>query len=531
MALELGRVTGRVSDVSGSEEDLSPSRAILNISSNEEDLSPSPATPSISSNEENASGNLKMEGEKPGWRRFLGYIGPAVLVSIAFMDPGMLASDLQGGARFKYELLWVILVMSISGLIIQYLASNLGVATGKHLAQHYREEYPRNLNFVLWFLSEVGVIVADIPEVLGTAFALNMLFHIPTWAGVLLTGFSTLTLIGVQRFGMRNLEAIIAFLVLTMFGCFVGELTYAKPKANEVLKGLFLPKLSGNGATAIAISLIGALLTPYNLFLHSALVLSRKVPPTVSGVNSVCRYFLIETGFAIFMAFLINVAVTCLSGAVCSSPNLSTEDSDNCRNLDLNTSSFLLKHVLGNWSSKIYAIALLASGQSASITGTYAGQYIMQGFLNMKMKPWLRNLISRSIAIIPSLSVSILYGSSGAAQLIIISSIILSFQLPFTLIPLLKFTSSEIKMGPHKNSIGIMVLSWSLGWCIMGINTYYLTTEFGRWLVHSSLPKVVSIFIGLIVFPLMALYVVVIFYLAFRRENKVTYMAQLGSSI
>lgn len=515
--VEVVRVTGRVEDLSGNAEDLSASRSILSISSNEEDL----------------SGSLKIEEEnqRGSWRKFIAYIGPAVLVSIAFMDPGMMASDLQAGAKFKYELLWVILVMSISGLIIQYLASNLGVATGKHLAEHFREEYPRNLNFILWFLSEVGVIVADIPEVLGTAFALNMLFHLPTWAGVLLTGFSTLILIGVQRFGMRNLEAIIAFLVLTMFGCFLGELVYAKPNPNEVLKGMFVPNLSGNGATAIAISLIGALLTPYNLFLHSALVISRKVPPTVSGVNSVCRYFLIETVIALLMAFFINVAVTSLSGAVCSSPNLSTEDLVNCKNLDLKTSSFLLKHVLGNWSSKVYAIALLASGQSASITGTYAGQYIMQGFLNMKMQTWLRNFISRSIAIVPSLLVSIIYGSSGAAKLIIISSIILSFQLPFTLIPLLKFTSSKIKMGPHKNSIGIMVVSWSVGWSIIGINMYYLTTEFGKWLIHNSLPKLASIFIGLVAFPLLGLYTVAIFYLAFRREEKVTYMAQVGSSI
>lgn len=469
--------------------------------------------------------NIQKEKQQPRWRKFMAYIGPGVLVSIAFMDPGMLESALQGGALYKYELLWVILVTSIGGLVIQYLASNLGVVTGMHLAEHFRAEYPRKLNFVLWILSELAVIVADVPEVLGTAFALNLLLHIPTWGGVLLTGLSTLVLIGVQRFGMRNLEAIVALLVLTMLGSFIGELAYAKPKPTEVLKGMFVPNLSGHGAVGIAISLIGALLTPYNLFLHSALVLSRKVPRTAEGINSACRYFLVETGVALFIAFLINVAVTSVSGAVCSSPNLSPEDSDNCNNLDLNRASFLLKNVLGKTSSTIYAVALLAAGQSASITGTYAGQYIMQGFLNMKMKVWLRNFLSRSIAIVPSLIVSVIYGSSGAGKLIIISSIILSFQLPYTLIPLLKFTSSDIKMGPHKNSKLLLVVAWIVGWCIIVVNIYYLSSGFGTWLVHNSLPKIASIFIGIVVFPLMALYTVSILYLTFRRDKKVTYIA------
>eukprot|EP00253_Pinus_taeda_P027445 PITA_27445 len=290
---------------------------------------------------------------------------------------------------------------------------------------------------------------------------------------------------------MRNLEAIVALLVLTMLGSFIGELAYAKPKPTEVLKGMFVPNLSGHGAVAIAISLIGALLTPYNLFLHSALVLSRKVPRTVEGINSVCRYFLVETGVALFIAFLINVAVTSVSGAICSSPNLSPEDSDNCNNLDLNRASFLLNHVLGKTSSTVYAVALLAAGQSASITGTYAGQYIMLGFLNMKMKVWLRNFLSRSVAIVPSLIVSVIYGSSGAGKLIIISS--------------------------------LLVVAWIIGWCIIAVNIYYLSSGFATWLVHNSLPKIASIFIGIVVFPLMALYAVSILYLTFRPDKKVTY--------
>jgi len=249
----------------------------------------------------------------------------------------------------------------------------------------------------------------------------------------------------------------------------------------------------------------------------------------LSILQSTCRYFLIEAGVALFIAFMINVAVISVAGSVCSSPNLSLEDLKNCGDLDLNKSSFLLKHVLGDWSSKIFAIALLASGQSSTITGTYAGQYVMQGFLNLKMKTWLRNLITRSIAIIPSLVVSVIYGSSGAGKLIIISSMILSFELPFALIPLLKFTSSKTKMGPHKTSIGILVVAWLIGCCIIGINIYYLSTGFGKWLIHSSRPKIASVFMGLVVFPLMALYLVGVLYLAFRHDKKVTYVASMQS--
>eukprot|EP00253_Pinus_taeda_P001329 PITA_01329 len=357
-----------------------------------------------------------------------------------------------------------------------------------------------------------------------------MLFHIPIWVGVLLTGLSTLLLLGMQRFGIRKLEAIVALLVFTMFGCFFGELAYAKPKADEVVKGLFVPQLKGNGATGLAISLLGAMIMPHNLFLHSALVLSRKVTPSTSGINLACRYFLIETGVALFIAFMINVAVISVAGSICLSPNLPPEQLQNCGNLDLNASAFLLKQVLGNWSSTVFAVALLASGQSSTITGTYAGQYVMQGFLNMKMRPWLRNLITRCIAIVPSLIVSLISGSSGSGKLIIISSMILSFELPFVLIPLLKFTSSQIKMGPHKNSITTLVSAWAIGCCIIGINIYYLSTEFGKWLIHNSLPKVASVFIGLLVFPLMVLYLAGILYLAIRRDKKVTYIAPGESS-
>ncbi|KAK3034772.1 hypothetical protein RJ639_032285 [Escallonia herrerae] len=386
-----------------------------------------------------------LENQKPGWRNFLSYVGPGFLVSLAYLDPGNLETDLQAGANHRFELLWVILIGLIFALIIQSLAANLGVST-----------------------------------VIGTAFALNILFHIPVWVGVLLTGLSTLLLLGLQRYGVRKLELLIAILVFIMAACFFGELSYVKPPAGDVLKGMFIPKLKGQGATGDAIALLGALVMPHNLFLHSALVLSRKVPKSVRGINDACRYFLIESGVALFVAFLINVSVISVSGTVCSSKTLSEDGVHQCSDLTLNSASFLLKNVLGKSSSTIYAIALLASGQSSTITGTYAGQYIMQ--------------------------------------------MILSFELPFALIPLLKFSSSTTKMGPHKNSIYIIIFSWILGLALIGINIYYLSTAFIDWLIHNNLPRVGNVFIGIIVFPLMAIYVFSVIYLMFRKDIVTTFI-------
>ncbi|KAL9665768.1 hypothetical protein QQ045_000089 [Rhodiola kirilowii] len=461
---------------------------------------------------------------QPGWRKFLSFVGPGFLVSLAYLDPGNLETDLQAGANHRYELLWVVLIGLIFALIIQSLAANLGVSTGKHLSELCKAEYPIFVKYCLWLLAELAVIAADIPEVIGTAFALNILFHIPVWVGVLLTGFSTLLLLGLQRYGVRKLELLIAIFVFVMAACFFGEMSYVKPPASGVLKGMFIPKLNGQGATGDAIALLGALVMPHNLFLHSALVLSRKIPNSVRGINDACRFFLIESGFALFIAFLINVAVISVSGTVCAEARLPSGDSDTCKDLTLNNASFLLQNVLGKSSSTLYAIALLASGQSSTITGTYAGQYIMQGFLDLRMKKWLRNLLTRCIAITPSLVVSIIGGPSGAGRLIIIASMILSFELPFALIPLLKFSSSSTKMGPHKNSIYIIVISWILGLGIIGINIYYLSTAFVDWLIHNSLSKVANVFIGLLVFPLMLVYLLAVLYLTFRKDIVETYI-------
>ncbi|KAL3535434.1 hypothetical protein ACH5RR_003895 [Cinchona calisaya] len=279
--------------------------------------------------------------------------------------------------------------------------------------------------------------------------------------------------------------------------------------------------LKGSSATKLAISLFGAMVMPHNLFLHSALVLSRKILRSVSGIKEACRFYLVESGIALMLAFLINVSIISTSGAVCNSSDhlISPVDKQNCQDLDLNKASFLLKRVLGSWSSKVFAIALLASGQSSTITKTYAGQYVMQGFLDLTMKPWIRNFLTRSLAIVPSLIVAIIGGSSGAGNLIIITSMILSFELPFALIPLLKFTSCKTKMGNHANSTLISAATWVISSLIMGINIYYLGEKLVTTLHHSKLRVVGIVFCGILGVLGMLVYLAGVLYLMVRKTK------------
>ncbi|KAH1207290.1 Metal transporter Nramp6 [Glycine max] len=493
---------------------------------------------------ENSDTNQIVVPDRRSWKNLFAYMGPGFLVSIAYIDPGNFETDLQSGAQYKYELLWIILLASCAALVIQSMAANLGVVTGKHLAEHCRSEYPRVPNFILWIIAEIAIVACDIPEVIGTAFALNMLFNIPVWIGVLLTGLSTLILLALQQYGVRKLEFLIAFLVFTIAACFMVELGYAKPDAKEVLKGLFVPGLKGSGATGLAISLLGAMVMPHNLFLHSALVLSRKIPRSVLGIREACRFYMIESAFALMVAFLINICVISVSGTVCNSSNLNAEDQLSCQDLDLNKASFLLRNVLGKWSSKLFGIALLASGQSSTITGTYAGQYVMQGFLDLRLEPWIRNMLTRCLAIVPSLIVAVIGGSAGAGKLIIIASMILSFELPFALVPLLKFTSSKTKMGTHVNSTMvnffgnmkfvvvhcnqiISAVTWIIGTLLMAINIYYLITGFIKLLLHSHLKIVAKVFLGILGFSGMAMYLAGTTYLVLRKNKEATHLLAL----
>ncbi|KAG4972678.1 hypothetical protein JHK84_038754 [Glycine max] len=421
---------------------------------------------------ENSDTNQIVVPDRKSWKNLFAYMGPGFLVSIAYIDPGNFETDLQSGAQYKYELLWIILLASCAALVIQSMAANLGVVTGKHLAEHCRAEYPRVPNFILWIIAEIAIVACDIPEVIGTAFALNMLFNIPVWIGVLLTGLSTLMLLALQQYGVRKLEFLIAFLVFTIAACFMVELGYAKPDAKEVLKGLFEPELKGSGATGLAISLLGAM--------------------------EACRFYMIESAFALMVAFLINVCVISVSGAVCNSSNLNAEDQMSCQDLDLNKASFLLRNVLGKWSSKLFGIALFASGQSSTITGTYAGQYVMQGFLDLRLEPWIRNMLTRCLAIVPSLIVAVIGGSAGAGKLIIVAS--------------------------------ISAVTWIIGTLLMAINIYYLITGFIKLLLHSHLKIAAKVFLGILGFSGMAMYLAGITYLVLRKNKEATHLLALTAT-
>ncbi|KAL0396481.1 UNVERIFIED_CONTAM: Metal transporter Nramp1 [Sesamum calycinum] len=413
--------------------------------------------------------------ETPTWKKALGYIGPGFLVSVAYLDPGNLETDLQAGADHKYQLLWIVLAGLGFALIIQSRSANLGVATGKHLSEHCKTEYPNPINYCLWLLAEIAVIAAEIPQVIGTAFAFNILFNVPIWSGVLLAGLNTLLLLGLQKYGIRKLEVAIGVLVLVVGGCFCSVMANAKPNVEEIMKGMFIPKLSTSSATRDAIALLGAL-----------------IMPDISDWS------------------------------VCSNPNISTENKNHCQNITLNSAAFLLKNALGNWSSKLYAVSLLASGQSSTVTGTYAGQYIMQGFLEFNMKLWLRNLLTRCIVIAPSLVACIIGGPSAASKLIIIASMILSFELPFALVPLLKFTSSEAKMGQHKNSKMVTLILWTLGFGSIGINMYFLGSSLLGWLTSNRMSKAAAISAAMLILPVIILYITMLLYLTFKPETPTT---------
>ncbi|CAI7750161.1 unnamed protein product [Closterium sp. NIES-53] len=423
-------------------------------------------------NREGESSRKVIVPEGKGWRQCWSYVGPGFLVAVAYIDPGNFESDLKAGAAYKFTLLWALLLASIAGLFIQSLSANLGIVTGKHLAQHCRLEYPSGLNVVLWVIAEINVIASDIPQVVGTAIALNLLFRIPLWAGVLITGCSALLLLALERFGARPLETIMALMVLLIAGCFIAEMVKALQLSDvgELLKGMVVPQLQNVGALAVAISILGATVMPHNLFLHSAIVLSRKHAGTTRAIRTASHYSFLELFLALLISVVINVAIISVAGAVCHSASLPPGAAQACANISISNAHVLLTDVLGKWAGTLFGVALLAAGQSSTVTGTYAGQYVMQGFIELRISTWLRNLITRSVAIVPALLVALLFGAQGASLLIILCSIVSSFGLPFALIPLLKFTSTTLKMGMFATHASTTVAASIVGTLIILAN-------------------------------------------------------------
>ena len=405
-------------------------------------------------------------------RRMFAFAGPAYLVSVGYMDPGNWATDLEGGARFGYQLLWVLVLSNAMAILLQTLSARLGIITGRDLAQACREAYPRAVSNALWFLCEIAIAACDLAEVLGAAIGLNLLFHIPLTAGVLLTALDTLLVLWLTRYGIRLVEAIILSLVLVVTGCFLVELWFAKPVFAALGLGL-VPRLN-DASLYVAIGMLGATVMPHNLYLHSALVQTRRLGTTSEDRRIACRYNFIDSFVALNGALIVNAAILVLAAAVFfKSGTVVTE---------IQQAHQLLAPLLGTaLASALFAIALLASGQSSTLTGTFAGQIVMEGFLNLRVRPWLRRLITRSVAIIPAVITVSTSGDEGTYRLLILSQVILSMQLPFAIIPLIRFTNDRGRMGEFANRTWVKILAWTSAVLIIGLNFRLAATSIGPW--------------------------------------------------
>jgi manganese transport protein len=408
----------------------------------------------------------------PGRRRLFGFIGPAAMVSVGYMDPGNWATDLEGGARFGYQLLWVLLASNLIAVLLQSLAARLGIVANRDLAQACREYYPRPVAFALWLLCEIAIIACDLAEVLGSAIALNLLFGIPLVWGALLTGLDVMLILALQHYGVRKLEAVIAVLVLTIATCLGLEILLARPDWSGVAAG-FAPRLN-SASLYVAIGILGATVMPHNLYLHSSLVQTRRIGAAPHARREAIRYNLFDTVLALNVAFLINAAILILSSATFFSQNLVVTE--------LRQAHALLTPLLGTWAASMaFAIALLAAGQSSTITGTLAGQVVMEGFLKIRLNPVTRRLLTRGLAIVPAVAVLAYQGEDGALRLLILSQVILSLQLPFAIVPLIRFTGERRIMGSFASPVWVKRLAWLTAACIVALNSWLIFAALSQW--------------------------------------------------
>ncbi|TAL37131.1 MAG: iron/manganese transporter [Spirochaetes bacterium] len=418
--------------------------------------------------------------KKKGWlRKLLAFAGPAYLVSIGYMDPGNWATDIEGGARFGYTLIWVILMSNLMAVLLQTLSARLGIVTGTDLAQGCRREYPRPVGFALWILAEVAIAATDLAEALGTILGLNLLFGLPLLWGCLLTACDTFLLLFIQRFGVRKMESFIIMLVAVIGVCFIIQMFIVRPDWGGVATG-FIPSLAP-GALFIAIGIIGATVMPHNLYLHSSLVQSRAIDKTYTGRAQACRYNLFDTVVALNAAFFVNAAILVVSASTFHARGIEVTE--------IQQAHALLEPILGSTVAPVaFAIALLAAGQSSTLTGTISGQVVMEGFLNIKMRPWLRRLMTRSVALVPAIFVIAISGSEGMYKLLILSQVILSLQLPFAIVPLIHFTSSKQKMGVFANKLHIAILAWIVAGIIIALNIRLVAETISAAIESAPLP-------------------------------------------
>lgn len=446
------------------------------------------------------------------WRKILAFFGPAYLVSVGYMDPGNWATDLAGGSQFGYSLLWVLLMSNIMALLLQSLSARLGIVRKRDLAQANRESYPRFVNFLLYILAEIAIAATDLAEVLGMAIGIYLLTGLPLIWGVSITVFDTFLLLYLQRLGMRTMEAFIIALVAVVGVSFLIEILLAKPDLAEVATG-FIPSFANENALYIAIGIIGATVMPHNLYLHSALVQTRKIQKTKEGIKQALKWNFIDSSIALNIAFLVNAAILVLAATVFFKTGR-TEVAE------IKEAHQLLAPLLGSEVAPVlFAIALIAAGQSSTVTGTLAGQIVMEGYLRLRINPWIRRLITRLLAIIPAVLVIAIYGESEVDSLLVFSQVILSMQLGFAIIPLIHFVSDKQTMGSFAIKPTVQAFAWLIAAVLVYLNVRMVINEAGDFFATSEnmLWKSVII-IGAVLFAILLLYT--IFFPLFSKRQK-----------
>ncbi|WP_103327254.1 Nramp family divalent metal transporter [Bacteroidetes bacterium endosymbiont of Geopemphigus sp.] len=408
------------------------------------------------------------------WKKLLSFSGPGLLIAVGYMDPGNWATDITGGSRFGYMLLSVILISNLFAVFLQHLSIKLGVVAERDLAQACRNHYRPSINFILWILCELAIAACDLAEVIGSALALNMLFGIPVTWGVLITTIDVLIILFFQYKGFRYIEGVVSALIFTILLCFGFEIIRSKPEIFPLLKGLIpdVKIIRDPGALYTAIGILGATVMPHNLYLHSSIVQTRNYPRNFEGKKMAITYATIDSTLALSLAFFINASILIVSAAT-------FHTSGHTDMADIEEAHKMLSPLLGSGlAGTLFAVALLASGQNSTLTGTLAGQIVMEGFVNIRLKPWIRRLITRLIAIIPAMVVAILYGEKKMGDLLILSQVILSMQLGFAVVPLVIFTNDPKKMGKFSNGFLLKIAAWMIALIIIALNIFLLCEVF-----------------------------------------------------
>ncbi|MBI3839567.1 MAG: Nramp family divalent metal transporter [Planctomycetia bacterium] len=410
------------------------------------------------------------------WRKLLAFSGPGLMVAVGYMDPGNWATDLAGGAQFGYTLLSVVLISNFMAILLQHLALKLGIVSGRDLAQACRDHFSRPVSLVLWVLCEIAISACDLAEVIGSAIALNLLFGLPLMVGVVLTAIDVVIVLFLQNKGFRYIEALVAGLIGVIGLCFAYEIVASEPALGPLLSGLVPATeiLTNPKMLYVAIGILGATVMPHNLYLHSSIVQTRAFERNDQGKAMAVRFATIDSSVALLFAFFINAAILIVSAAT-------FHGTQHSNIADISDAHNLLTPVLGaSFASTVFALALLASGQNSTLTGTMAGQIVMEGFLDLRLRPWVRRLLTRLVAIVPAVVVAGIYGEHGIGQLLILSQVVLSLQLSFAVVPLVMFTSDRRKMGRFANRPALAALAWIVTMAIILLNIYLLKqTIFG----------------------------------------------------